>query len=271
MSDQETRAAVRARYAEAAQSAGSSCGCACGSAPSASTSLGYDMSELATIPQGADLALGCGNPTALAGIVPGETVLDLGSGAGIDCFLAAKRVGPNGRVIGVDMTTEMVERARRNASEGGFSNVEFRLGEIEHLPLGDAEVDLIISNCVINLTVNKAQVLREALRVLRPGGRLLVSDLVLGTSLPPHLAHNMKLLTGCIAGAMLRQDFLDLMREQGFADVRVERESPYLKLEHLAALGREAGIRKEDTEIIASVVQSVSVAARKPKVGSLAL
>jgi ubiquinone/menaquinone biosynthesis C-methylase UbiE len=238
---------------------GSCCG---GSAP-ASEAFGYTIEELQSLPEGADLALGCGNPTALAGLAEGETVVDLGSGGGIDCFLAAARVGRSGRVIGVDMTPEMIELARRNADKARAANVEFRLGEIEHLPIADSSVDVILSNCVINLAPDKSQVLSEALRVLRPGGRLLVSDLVLDAELTPELSTNMALLTGCVAGAMRKNDFVRLFEQVGFADARIEQESEYLKLDHLASLASEAGITREQAATIAASLRSVSIAARK--------
>lgn len=266
---------VRDRYRSAAQGAeccGSTAG-ACCSAPSgdqiatgmpASTAFGYSIEELRMLPDGADLSLGCGNPTALAGLTEGEVVVDLGSGGGIDCLLAAARVGDTGRVIGVDMTAEMISLARANAEKAGATNVEFRLGEIEHLPLADREANVIISNCVINLSPDKSQVLAEAHRVLAPGGRFMVSDLVVEGELREDLRSNMTLLTGCIAGAMQREAFLGAIRAAGFSDVRVEKESPYLKHDHLASLAAEAGISAEDATEIAASVRSVSVFASKP-------
>ena len=241
-----------------AEAPGSCCG-----GGSQSTAFGYSIEELRMLPEGADLALGCGNPTALAGLREGERVLDLGSGGGIDCLLAAARVGDTGSVIGVDMTPEMIALARTNAERAGATNVEFRLGEIEHLPLADGTVDVIVSNCVVNLSPEKPQVLREAHRVLAPGGRLLISDLVLQYELPEHLRANMSLLTGCIAGAMVADDYLAVIRNGGFVDVRLEKESEYLKLDHLAGLAREAGISEEDAAAIAENLRSVSVFARK--------
>jgi SAM-dependent methyltransferase len=191
------------------------------------TQLGYTAEQAAAVPEGANLGLGCGNPLAHAGLRTGEVVLDLGSGAGIDCFLAAREVGPYGRAIGVDMTASMIEKARANAVRAGATNVEFRLGEIEHLPLPDDSVDVVISNCVINLSPDKRQVFREALRVLRPGGRLVVSDLVLTSELPEELRKNVDLYVGCVAGASVREDYLRLMREAGFADVEIVAESGY--------------------------------------------
>src|SRR5439155_22533696 len=178
-------------------------------------------------PEGATLGLGCGNPLAFANAQPGETVLDLGSGAGIDCFLAAREVGAGGRVIGVDMTPAMLERARSNAGKHGYANVEFRLGEIEHLPVADATVDLVISNCVVNLSPDKPQVFREAFRALRGGGRMLVSDLVLTREIGSELKQNVDLYVGCVAGASLEEDYLRFIREAGFEDVEAVNRSRY--------------------------------------------
>src|SRR5439155_2783507 len=175
--------------------------------------------DAAAIPEGADLGLGCGNPLADAGVKPGETVLDLGSGGGIDCFLAAREVGPGGHVIGVDMTPAMIERARANAVKSGVTNVEFRLGEIEHLPVADGSIDLVISNCVINLSPDKPAVFREALRALKPGGRLAVSDLVLTRPLSQQARNDVELYVGCVAGALLKDEYLDAMRSAGFGAV----------------------------------------------------
>src|SRR6185369_1309222 len=172
------------------------------------TEIGYSADQMAAIPEGANLGLGCGNPLQYANVQPGEVVLDLGSGAGIDCFLAAREVGSSGRVIGVDMTPAMIEKARANAAKGDYRNVEFRLGEIENLPVADATIDVIISNCVINLSPDKGRVFREAFRALKPGGRLLVSDLVLTRALTPELQNNVDLYVGCVAGASLKDDYL---------------------------------------------------------------
>jgi arsenite methyltransferase len=218
---EDIRSAVRDRYAGTARQAGQGgCGCGCGGA-SQSEQLGYERSELQAIPAEADLGLGCGNPTALAGLEAGQTVLDLGSGGGIDCFLAARRVGPAGRVIGVDMTAEMVDRARAAARKGGFQNVEFRLGEIENLPVADASVDAVISNCVINLSPDKGRVFREAFRALKAGGRLLVSDIVLTGELPPGAKEDEELWAACVSGALPEAEYLQLMREAGFSEVSV--------------------------------------------------
>jgi len=234
---EDIRVVVREKYGAIAE--GKSCGCGCGCSlddPAKATEgadaavleqLGYTAEQKAAVPEGSNLGLGCGSPLAYARAQRGETVLDLGSGAGIDCFLAAREVGPTGHVIGVDMTAAMVERARANASRGDYANVEFRLGEIEHLPVADATVDLIISNCVVNLSPDKPQVFREALRALKPGGRMLVSDLVLTRPLSPALQQNVDLYVGCVAGASLREDYLKAMREAGFADVEVVGEGRY--------------------------------------------
>ena len=269
MSNETVHEAVRSRYAAAAT--GSSCcgagqsSCCDGSASAAkSVGFGYTIDELRLLPDGADLGLGCGNPSALAGLKKGEIVLDLGSGGGIDCFLAAARVGESGRVIGVDMTPQMIELARRNASKAGADNVEFRLGEIEHLPVADAAVDVIISNCVINLAPEKGPVLAEAFRVLKSGGRLLVSDLMLERALSAAARDNVALLTGCIAGAMTSEAFLAALAQAGFTDVRVEGRSAYLNEGDLAPLIADAGISADDARQIAESVRSFSVFARKP-------
>jgi len=227
----ERRSAVRERYARAATTGDGCCGpsdcgtpVGAGSAAAAageiSCAVGYDESELSRVPDGANLGLGCGNPVALASLVPGETVLDLGSGAGFDCFLAAERVGPEGRVIGVDMTPEMVERARANALGGGYGNVEFRLGEIEALPVGDGVVDVVISNCVLNLSADRPRVLGEAMRVLRPGGRVMISDLVSERAVPDFIAASRESLVGCLPVQVAEYE-ADLAAA-GFVGVSVE-------------------------------------------------
>ena len=240
----EIRAAVRARYGTIAETRGAPAPdtpAACCEAPSpdvasasccagtATTPLdlkaqayGYSAADTSAVPQGANLGLGCGNPIALASLRPGETVLDLGSGAGFDCFLAARAVGETGRVIGVDMTHEMLRKARAHAADGGFTNVEFRLGEIEHLPVADASVDVILSNCVINLSPDKAQVYRDALRVLKSGGRLAVSDVVATAPFPEEVQQDLALRAGCVAGASLLDDLEGMLRDAGFVDIRIQ-------------------------------------------------
>ncbi len=196
-------------------------GCGCGTTSTSSVQLGYSSEELATAPQGADLGLGCGNPQAIAALRPGETVLDLGSGGGLDCFLAARQVGPGGRVIGVDMTPEMVARARQNARTVALANVDFRLGEIEHLPVADTSVDVILSNCVINLAADKKAVYREAFRVLKPGGRLAISDVVARAELPVEIKNDLALWSSCAAGALTVAELAAVLAEAGFAAVRI--------------------------------------------------
>ncbi|MFQ5895796.1 MAG: arsenite methyltransferase [Nitrospinota bacterium] len=223
----EVREMVKEGYARVAEKSSS---CCCGPPPHAaelSRKLGYTDEELQAVPEGANLGVGCGNPTALASLRPGEVVVDLGSGAGMDVFLAARQVGPAGRVIGVDMTDEMLEKARKHAEEGGFENVEFRKGQIEDLPLDSESADVIISNCVINLSPEKDRVFREAYRVLRPGGRLMVSDLVLERPLPPEVLDNIEAYLGCVGGAALRAKYLEMVEGAGFRDVKVIQEGKF--------------------------------------------
>ena len=223
------RTAVRETYSQIAVSDGGGCcvpsdASCCGPQTPVqvgSSQWGYSDADLIAVPSGADLGLGCGNPGAIAAMQPGETVLDLGSGAGFDAFLSARAVGAEGRVIGVDMTPEMVSRARANAESGEYANVDFRLGEIEHLPVADATVDVIISNCVINLSPDKAAVFRDAYRVLKPGGRLAISDVVASAELPDDVAGDMALYSGCMAGASLIADLHDMMAAAGFEDIRI--------------------------------------------------
>lgn len=228
MNDRDLKNAVRESYSHVAKNAGSCCssGC-CGSAKpqSISKKIGYSEEQMKDVPDGSNLGLGCGNPIAFASLKEGETVLDLGSGAGFDCFLASKIVGPQGKVIGVDMTAEMISRAKDNANQGGYGNVEFRLGEIEALPVEDNTVDVIISNCVINLVPDKKKAFEEAFRVLKPGGRLMISDIVLLKGLPEFVRQSIKAYVGCIAGAMHKDRYLDTIRSAGFKNVCVMQES----------------------------------------------
>ena len=219
-STDEVRTIVREHYGNVAKANGCGSGC-CGPNPEAALQIGYAPEDLASVPEGANMGLGCGNPQAIASLRTGESVLDLGSGGGFDCFLAGRQVGPSGHVIGVDMTAEMVSKARANAKRIDAQNVEFRMGEIEHLPVADATVDVIVSNCVINLSPDKPAVLSEAFRVLRPGGRLAIADIVATSPMPTELAEKVAALTGCIAGAILQSEFESMLRAVGFENVRV--------------------------------------------------
>ncbi len=224
---------VRKAYAQVAQAdtasdelgiASSCCGVSDDAAISSliSTRLGYSEQDVAQVPAGSDMGLGCGNPKAIAALQPGEVVVDLGSGGGFDCFLAAREVGEQGSVIGVDMTPDMLSKARGNAVKGAFGNVEFRLGEIEYLPVADATADVIISNCVINLSPDKARVFREAFRVLKPGGRLAISDVVATAELPEQMRHDEQLIASCIGNASLIAELEDYMSSAGFSNIRIE-------------------------------------------------
>ena len=229
----ESRRNVREAYAKVAvaNDAGQCCGVevsCCGVADEAvinaliSTRVGYSSTEIGTVPEGADMGLGCGNPRAIAALRPGETVVDLGSGGGFDCFLCAREVGETGYVIGVDMTPEMVSKARRNAVRGNYPNVEFRLGEIENLPLADNAADVVISNCVINLSPDKARVFKEAFRVLKPGGRLAISDVVATLELPQQMRSDAALVAGCMGNASLIEELQEMIKDAGFTEVRIE-------------------------------------------------
>jgi ubiquinone/menaquinone biosynthesis C-methylase UbiE len=204
-----------------------SCCSSVSSSRDVSKTVGYSDEQMNEVPDGANLGLGCGNPVVFASLKEGDTVLDLGSGAGFDAFLAAQRVGKTGRVIGVDMTEEMIERARANAKKGGYDNVEFRLGEIEKLPVTDNSIDVVISNCVINLSPDKKAVFKEAFRVLKSGGRLMVSDLILAKDLPEAIKESVEAYVGCIAGAIKKDEYLGFIKQSGFQDIKVVSESSY--------------------------------------------
>jgi ubiquinone/menaquinone biosynthesis C-methylase UbiE len=239
-SNQEVHRTVRDGYAQIARSSGESCcgpSSCCGAdtseaASKLAQSVGYDMEELAALPEGANMGLSCGNPVALATLKPGEVIVDLGSGGGFDIFIAGRRVGPDGRAIGVDMTPEMLDKARNNTSayrdSTGLDNVEFRLGEIEHLPVEDNRVDVVISNCVINLSPDKEQVWREIARVLKPGGRVAVSDMALLQSLTPQVAQMVEARIGCVAGAVLVEETEQMMKNAGLINIILEKKTEYV-------------------------------------------
>jgi SAM-dependent methyltransferase len=267
--DEEIHQLVRNRYAQIAQHGGPVPERVCGGPGPAEIAerLGYAPEQINTAPEGANLGVGCGAPLAAATLCPGETVLDLGSGAGFDAFLAAREVGDTGRVIGVDMTPEMIERARKNAMTSGHTNVEFRAGRIEALPVANASVDVVISNCVINLVPDKAAVYREVARVLRPGGRMVVSDVVLDAPLPSSIAQSVAALTGCVAGASLRRDYMQTIEAAGLVDIEVVSDKNFGEMaltmvpEGLASAATAQGI---DVVAIARTVRSLTIRARKP-------
>lgn len=259
---------VRERYAEIARAGAPipEAGC-CGPKPEAiARQIGYRSEEIAAAPEGTNLGLGCGAPLQFVALAPGETVLDLGSGAGFDAFLAAREVGETGRVIGVDMTSEMIEKARRNAEAVGLRNAQFRLGRIEALPVEDASVDAVISNCVINLVPDKEAVYREVVRVLRPGGRVVVSDVVLDAPLPPLVARSVAALTGCVAGAVLREEYLGILAAAGLTDVEIVKQGDFgaFVADFVpAAMRDEAEAAGIDVHAVARSVRSITVRARR--------
>ena len=277
MSDQSIKENVKERYGSIAAKEESCCapatdeaGC-CGASRQEviSKGVGYSEEDLAAVPEGANLGLGCGNPVAFTKLQEGDTVLDLGSGAGFDCFLAAKKVGESGKVIGVDMTPEMLAKARANAEKGGHTNVEFREGEIENLPVDSNSVDVVISNCVINLSPDKEAVFREIHRVLKPGGKFFVSDIVLGAALPESVKSSPEAYTACVAGAMLKKDYLGLIQVCGFNEIHVAKETNY-PLDELAEdptvtrlTERITQATEEEKRQAAEAVLSVQVEARK--------
>ncbi|MCP3987147.1 MAG: arsenite methyltransferase [bacterium] len=239
-----------------------------GSAEELSRRIGYDDEQLEAVPEGANLGVGCGNPTAIDTLKPGETVVDLGSGAGMDAFLAARQVGPEGRVIGVDMTDAMLEKARDNARKTGVGNVEFRKGQIEELPIEDESVDAIISNCVINLSPEKDKVYREAYRVLRPGGRVMISDVVLERALPEAVIQSLDAYIGCVGGASLRDEYLETIRKAGFSEVRIDKEASFahavdLDDPQVREIIDGLGISADEARGFADSVRSLQVFARK--------
>ena len=257
MEDLKVHETVRSHYGEIAKGSGSCCGTdGCCSSPTASDAavLGYSSEEIASLPVGVDLGLGCGNPLAIASIKEGETVLDLGSGAGIDCFLAARQLKGTGRVIGVDMTPEMIDRARDAARRGNYANVEFKLGMIEDLPVEDGQVDIIISNCVLNLSPDKPAVLRSSFRVLKSGGRLAISDVVATAELPDEVKQDLALYAGCVAGAPFIGELEQWLKEAGFVDVSIRPREESRTFINTWSPGRDAG-----DYVVAAIIE-----ARKP-------
>lgn len=277
MKPEEIKRKVREGYGKIAQSGGSCCApraSCCGqdnTLAKISENVGYRPEDLQAVPEGANLGLGCGNPVALASLKEGETVVDLGAGAGFDCFLAANAVGKKGRVIGVDMTPEMIDKARKNARKGGYAQVEFRLGEIENLPVADNLADRIISNCVINLSPDKERVFAEAYRILKPGGRLMVSDLVLLSELPAPLKESIAAYVGCIGGAIGKDLYLNAIKTAGFQDVLVIGETTYPiedLIHHPAAedTGMDSATLEKTLTKLSAAVASIKVSAVKPQV-----
>ena len=279
MSDVNVRKNVREKYAKIARQSGSCCGpknscCgpnqeACSTAQATAENIGYSSEDLGAVPEDANLGLGCGNPLGLVQCKEGDTVLDLGSGAGFDCFLAAQKVGKDGLVIGVDMTPDMIEKARENAANGGYGNVEFRLGEIEHLPVADSSVDLVISNCVVNLSVDKAEVFQDAYRALRPGGRMMISDIVLLSELPDQIRDSIEAYVGCVAGASLKDEYLQMIKQAGFEDISVEKESSFgmdsiIGDPMAESVVNDLGISMEEARDLSRSILSITVSANKP-------
>jgi arsenite methyltransferase len=277
MEEEKAKKIVREGYAKVAQT---ECSCyttesssCCGGpalAEDISRQIGYSDEDMQAVPEGSNLGLGCGNPVALASLAEGETVVDLGSGPGFDSFLAARRVGRTGKVIGVDMTPEMLDKARENARKGGFENAEFRLGEIEHLPVADGSADAIISNCVINLVPDKNAVFADAFRILKPGGRLMVSDIVLLKELPDEVKESVGAYVGCLAGAIMKEEYLQAIRDAGFDPVKVAEEKEFpVKLMANDPTGKAVmesmDIKETDAADLGVSISSVSVFARKPE------
>jgi len=277
MKEEEIKKVVREGYAQIAKKKSSCCApvsSCCGStdlAEDISKKIGYQDEELKSVPEGANLGLGCGNPVALASLKEGETVLDLGAGAGFDCFLAANKVGKKGKVIGVDMTPEMLDKARGNAEKGNCKNVEFRLGEIENLPVADNSVDVVISNCVINLSPDKGRVFREAFRVLKPGGRLMVSDITLLKELPDLIKNSIAAYVGCISGALMKDEYIGVIKEAGFREVKIIDETIF-PIECMAndptakAIIDKVGTTVEGVKDIANSVVSIKIQGIKPAI-----
>jgi SAM-dependent methyltransferase len=267
---------VRGKYAAIALEGGSCCGisgCGPGSEEAVTLDVGYSKTQLKAVPEGANLGLGCGAPIDHLALQPGETVVDLGSGAGIDVFLAADSVGPTGKVIGVDMTPEMLERARKNAAKAGITNAEFREGRLEHLPVESGTVDAITSNCVINLVPDKAVVFKEIARILKPGGRLVISDIILDKALPPEIEKDIYAYVGCISGAAMRGAYFEMLKEAGLSDIEIVKDIDYgaVVIEHARdeaeRLAAKAGV---GLDALRGTVRSVTFRARKTETATVA-
>lgn len=276
MKTREIKRMVREGYARIPKQERTSCSpepscCGCSDmAMRNSRKVGYTEEDIRGVPEGANLGLGCGNPVALASLREGEVVLDLGSGAGFDCFLAAQKVGRRGKVIGVDMTPEMIDKARENAEREGYENIEFRLGEIEHLPVADQSVDVIISNCVINLSPEKKKVFQEAFRVLKPGGRIMISDIVLLRELPESIKNSIEAYIGCVSGAIMKDEYMRTVKEAGFEDVREVEETsfPYELIccdPSVKTFIENFNVPEEEVKKVASSIASVRVQGMKPE------
>lgn len=256
MKEEKIKKVVREGYAKIAKQ--NSC---CGNNSCSldiSKKIGYREKEIKSVPEGSNLGLGCGNPVAMASLRKGEVILDLGSGAGFDCFLAANKVGANGKVIGVDMTPEMIEKARENARKDNYKNVEFRLGEIENLPVADNSIDIVMSNCVINLSIDKKRVFKEAFRVLKPNGRMIISDIVLLKNLPDSIKKSVEAYIECIAGAMMKDKYMNAIKSAGFKDVRIIDEK-------MLPVEMFSDDMKESTKDIAKSISSIKAYGIKPK------
>lgn len=274
MKEEKIKQSIKESYGKIAKNKSSCCApvetcCNKETATDISKKLGYTEYELETLPEGANLGLGCGNPVALASLKEGETVLDLGSGAGVDCFLAAKKVGKQGKVIGIDMTSEMIEKARENAKKGDYQNVEFRLGEIEKLPVPDNTADIVISNCVINLVPDKEKVFKEVFRTLKPGGRMMISDIVLTKELPEQIKNSITAYVGCLSGAILKNNYLDIIKNVGFGKIDIKQETS-MEFESLAndptaqAFIEQYKLSSEQAKDILRSIVSINLSAIKP-------
>jgi ubiquinone/menaquinone biosynthesis C-methylase UbiE len=274
MKDDEIKEKVKESYAKVAMGESSCCppadkiGGKETRAEDYGKTIGYSLDDLQSVPEGVNLGVGCGNPVALASLQEGETVLDLGSGAGLDCILAAQKVGPTGKVIGVDMTPEMVNRARKSAEEGGYTNVEFRLGEIENLPVDDNSIDAVISNCVINLSPDKKKVFQEAFRVLKRGGRMMISDIVLTRELPRSIKESVEGYHACVSGAMVRDEYLRCIETAGFQAIKVIDQTPFpfdllINDPTAMAIFEEANIDPTEEKEISETIVSLKVQAFK--------